>query len=64
MTTRLADIIDSKEVLEYRIASAFRDKNGLHLTEDFGGVCPFRLSSFPTVAAPGRSVDVGGNSQQ
>src|SRR5205807_5778816 len=37
VTTRLANIIDSKDVLEYHIATTFQDKNGTHTTEFFGG---------------------------
>jgi RHS repeat-associated protein len=37
VTTRLANIIDSKNVLEYHIATTFQDKNGTHTTEFFGG---------------------------
>ncbi|HYX31034.1 MAG TPA: RHS repeat-associated core domain-containing protein, partial [Pyrinomonadaceae bacterium] len=37
VTTRIANIIDSKNVLEYHIATAFQDKNGNHTTEYFGG---------------------------
>lgn len=37
VTTRLADIIDSKDVLEYHIATTFQDKSGTHTTEYYGG---------------------------
>jgi len=37
VTVRIADIIDSNDVLEYRIATAFRDKSGAHTTEYYGG---------------------------
>jgi len=37
VTTRLADIIDSNDVLEYHIATTYEDKSGTHTTRHFGG---------------------------
>lgn len=52
VTTRLANIMDSKQVLEYHIAMSFQDKNGWHTTEFFGGA-----------ATVGKEESLNGNTQ-